>query len=486
VVLDDTLAVPEGVQAVVGVERFGGLVYNRRSSKDALEDLARTAGWPFIHLSAPDDIGKLLDRLRQDNDDTPHLICPSYLVPACSEEELATFLKQIEYAPSALHMPLNGMREGRGWSLLRGGLLEEFLIKQREGDLAGFFEQRADMLVDVPNRLRLIDLTDERGLQDFLSSQFDARHFNAVQRDDYTVVKRSKDRAKLRSEFDFYQLAPPAVQMFLVQPFDFRDDGRVASYRMERVSVPDMAIQWVHKAFEAREFQRFLDHICYFIKIRPSRRVSRSEAARAFDKMYVEKVEQRVRALKALPGYPKLALLLDAACGGIDALAGRYLELLETNRSRFPLDRLVLGHGDLCFSNILYSKTNQFLKLIDPRGAENAENLYTDPYYDVAKLSHSVLGQYDFMNQNLFDIQVEPSLGLSLNINDASREWAPAQFLTQLDKLAFDARLTRLCEASLFISMLPLHMDRPRKVLAFALKAASILDMLAGTKGAAA
>jgi hypothetical protein len=483
VVFDDTLAVPEAEHAVVGVERFGNLVVNRRSRVEAMRELTREAGWPPpIHLQTPADITELIERLRQESDDAPYLICPSHLVPACGEEHLATFLKQVEYAPSALHMPLNGGRDKRGWSLMRGSLLERFLVKQREGDLAGFFEQHGEMLVDVPGRLRLLDLSDERALQDFLSGQFDARHFNAIERDEYTVVKSSRDRVKLKREFDFYGIVSPELRMFLVQPFDFRDDGQTARYRMERVSVPDMALQWVHNAFEPQEFERFLNHIFHFIAIRPALRVGKAKAARVFDTLYVEKVEERIAALKGLPAYRKLVPLLENGCGGIDALVRRYMDLLERNRKRFVLDRLVIGHGDPCFSNILYSKTNQFLKLIDPRGADSESDLYTDPYYDVAKLSHSVQGTYDFINHDMFNICVDTDLSLRLSIKDESREWAGKLFRAQLDKAGFEADLTRLCEASLFISMLPLHIDRPRKVLAFALRAASILDKLADRK----
>ena len=56
----------------------------------------------------------------------------------------------------------------------------------------------------------------------------------------------------------------------------------------------------------------------------------------------------------------------------------------------------VVGHGDLCFSNMFYSKSNQYLKLIDPRGASSEHDLYTDPDYDVAKLSHSIQGRLRF------------------------------------------------------------------------------------------
>lgn len=479
VVFDDTLAVPETVRALVGVDRFGNLVFRRRTRTETMQALVAAAGWPpVIHLSDEADVTALMLRLREEADDKLYLLCPSHVVPAGDREGVVTFLRQIQYAPNSLFVPVDGSRDRRGWSLMRPALLRKLLAKQQEGDLIGFFEEHGDALVEIRDRLHLIDVSDERTLQDFLSGQFDARHFNAVERDEFTVIKRSTDRTKLKREYEYYRLLPPRMQMFIVQPFEFEDDGKTASYRMERVSVPDMSLQWLHGAFQQEEFDRFLQHIFHFISFRPERTVDRRQSAAVRDDLYVEKVKARIAALKSLPAYAQLEPLLNNACGGIDALLARYLALYEGRRQQFPTGRLVIGHGDLCFSNILYSKTNQFLKLIDPRGASSDDELYTDPTYDVAKLSHSVLGNYDFINHGKFDLQVDDALALHLNIDEPPPEWAAPMFFDHLEKSGFDPSLIRLCEASLFISMLPLHIDRPRNVLGFALNAARILDTL--------
>jgi hypothetical protein len=478
-VFDDTMGVPEALRSLTGVDHFGSLVFRRRSQLEAARVAAEEAGWPpLIHLSSDGDVENLVGQLREQDSDRLYLFCPSYLVPACGRENLVTFLKQITYSPSWLHIPAKGKQGRRGWSLLGGPMLHKLLQKRQEGDVAGFFEQYGSQLVEVRDRLNLIDVSDERTLYDFLSGQFDTRYFNAVERDEFTVIKRSRDRAKLKREFDFYRLVPPRMQMFLVQPFEFHDDGEVASYHMERLGVPDMALQWVHGAFEPEEFDRFLEHIFYFIGVRPERRVDGRRSAAVRDELYVEKVTSRTEALKALPAYTQLQPLLECACGGIDRLVQRYLTLYERMRKRFPSGRLVIGHGDPCFSNILYSKANQCLKLIDPRGAATEAELYTDPYYDAAKLSHSVLGLYDFINQELFDISVGKDLKLDLTFEPRPLPWAASMFVGRLEAAGFDPVLTRLCEASLFISMLPLHVDHPSKVLAFAINADRILDVL--------
>ena len=162
---------------------------------------------------------------------------------------------------------------------------------------------------------------------------------------------------------------------------------------------------------------------------------------------------------------------------GIEDVVRRYEALYDRlsagNRRRY--DRLAIGHGDLCFSNILYSREAEVLKLIDPKGATAKEEMFADPYYDLAKLSHSVCGCYDFFNSGLYEIAIKRDLKLELTV-DADKEAYIEVFKEYLAKNGFDYALVRLYEASLFLSMLPYHMDQPGKVFGFLLNAAGILD----------
>lgn len=53
-----------------------------------------------------------------------------------------------------------------------------------------------------------------------------------------------------------------------------------------------------------------------------------------------------------------------------------------------------------------------------------------------------------------------------------------AAFRARLATLGFDIRTVRAVELSLFLSMLPLHADHPRKLAGYALVAAEILSEL--------
>ena len=134
----------------------------------------------------------------------------------------------------------------------------------------------------------------------------------------------------------------------------------------------------------------------------------------------------------------------------------------------------VIGHGDVFFANMLYSKEVNLLRLIDPKGALEENDLWTNPYYDIAKLSHSVCGNYDFFNVAAYDIELNKNMKFKLHIHFDNTKYKEI-FKQYLKENGYDYVLVRLYEASLFLSMLPLHIDNPHKVFGFLLNAINIL-----------
>ncbi len=126
---------------------------------------------------------------------------------------------------------------------------------------------------------------------------------------------------------------------------------------------------------------------------------------------------------------------------------------------------------------MLFDKNTELLMLIDPKGALKEEDLWTDPYYDVAKLSHSVCGRYDLFNNGLYRFDLDDDLKPELEIEFDNSEYVKI-FKEYLKKNGFSYELVRLYEASLFLSMLPLHMDYPKKVFGFVKNAEAILEEL--------
>ncbi|HCE2178906.1 TPA: capsular biosynthesis protein [Vibrio parahaemolyticus] len=123
-------------------------------------------------------------------------------------------------------------------------------------------------------------------------------------------------------------------------------------------------------------------------------------------------------------------------------------------------------HGDFCFSNILYDSRVQCIKMIDPRGIDLDGNLsiYGDRRYDFAKMYHSVVGLYDFIIAGRYSLDCSKA-------NDAfDFEVMTGCHQTQLEKV-FNEQVLQpsgyseveilAINVHLFLSMLPLHSDRP-------------------------
>jgi hypothetical protein len=122
-------------------------------------------------------------------------------------------------------------------------------------------------------------------------------------------------------------------------------------------------------------------------------------------------------------------------------------------------------HGDFCFSNILFDFRAGRVKTIDPRGTDalGRPSRFGDLRYDLAKLAHSVLGLYDFIVAGFYLMQVD---GQHVAFRLLSERCLPVQRLFIHTPFAGRQPAQWQCYPAmvlLFLSMLPLHADDPRR-----------------------
>lgn len=311
----------------------------------------------------------------------------------------------------------------------------------------------------------------------YITGGFDARFFNEFSGDDYIVTKKSSDIRKIKNEYTYFQLLPEQMRMWFVMPFHYQESDGTASYSMERYHVPDLAIRWVHRSIPLDEFETILKKVFYFVGTRSSRPIAAAEYRLQADSLYLNKLDARIHELKKNQYYEQFRQFISAGTEyeSLDEIVDQYKKLYKAafDKTKFkPVS--VIGHGDLCFSNMLYDKEASIFKLIDPKGACVEQDLWTDPYYDIAKLSHSICGRYDFFNSGLYDVALDSDLSFKLSIDFDNSPYI-SLFKNYLSQYGFDYACTRLFEASLFLSMLPLHMDYPQKVFGFLLNALNIM-----------
>ena len=132
------------------------------------------------------------------------------------------------------------------------------------------------------------------------------------------------------------------------------------------------------------------------------------------------------------------------------------------------------GHGDFCFNNILIDPYSLSIKLIDPKASNTSGNQYigfVPKNYDLAKLNHSFVGLYDSVVANMFTLHVIGKNKFKFDI------FYPDKFIFIKDifqEVFFENNQDLIREinqitSSLFLSMLPLHAEDPKRVLVLAM-----------------
>lgn len=474
IVYDDNVEAGKSVKTITGPKTFGNTIFKRKTLKRRMIDMLMENS--FVKSVIEYDKGEEIEYLIRD-------------------------VAKVESDCAILHLSSNyGIKNHENFRLLleKAQFINNNIIINEGGEaIAAIFKSYEEYIYflkkvqehgnaidfslikhfDTIEADIFVDLKNVNNFLQFITGGFDARFFNALEGDEYIVTKRSTNKKKIKMEYEFYHLLPDNMKMWFVMPFEYKEGEDFASYTMERYHMTDIAIRWIHGAIDVEECDDILKRLFHFIKIRSTREISKEEYERIANSLYIEKLNERMEDLKKSEYYSRFNNFISSGTefANIDEIVEKYKALYNelVPKTNFEY-RLAIGHGDLCFSNILYNKETSMLKLIDPKGALKEEDLWTNPYYDIAKLSHSICGRYDFFNSGLFDIKIEAEMKLNLVLEFDNSLYIEL-FKKYLKENGFDYRVVRLFEASLFLSMLPLHMDNPQKVFGFLLNAINIL-----------
>lgn len=472
-IYDDTVRKSEVITDIIGDRGFADVTVKKKKLEEYyradIEAVYPEAGWRKIHsVFEYADLVKSME-LSKDSD-TKVLHCFSNYIFSEDRKALLT-LEKLRF----IDTPYRVM-DGKRVVAAMFPSVEDYL-KFCGAILSG--QKPWDAAKNIHDSMGIAGVIDIGVIGNFIqcvTGNFDSRYFNSLQGNEYTLIKSSVNKEKIKAEYSFYHLLPEDMRVWFVMPFNYRESEDSASYTMERMHMTDLAIKWVHGSMDEAEFESLMDKYFYFFTNRHSRECPVEEHRKIADSLYVKKVRERIAEVKKFPEYTKIAGLLDISGHmSVDALAEKYFALKDKieARNRYP-SVSVIGHGDPCFANALYNKSTKTLKFIDPKGALTEEGLWTNAYYDVAKLSHSVCGRYDFFNNGLFDIRVNERFDYDLEIPFDNTKYIQI-FKQKAMEHGFDYLTVRIYEASLFLSMLPLHMDNPHKAFGFILNASNIL-----------
>ena len=474
----DFQSVSAEVGTIINVNRYGDILYKKQKLRPYHKKLYAESGIQnFIYISQVKQLTDAIEEVRLHPDSFVILHHSTFAVT--DKEQFKLFIEKIKYLE--IELCVADFDEPKPYVMLKSSTAHITLEKMVKSPEIADYILEHEIVGLEKFKLEKFYRTIRNSVEfiEFLHTNFEARFFNSIEKDELYITKRSDKLKKIENEYQYYEFLPDTLKVFFLKPTEFVKNEQWCSYKLEKLNIPDVSIQWVHNSFNSKQFSILLNKLFIFVNLRPLKKVESSQTDKVVSSFYIKKVEERIVDLKSRPEYPVIADIIKNSTSykTIDSLFDVYKSKLESIlKSKKYEPKLALSHGDLCASNMLYDKRIDMLKLIDPRGADTSEGLYFDSYYDVAKLSHSILGDYDLINNGLFELEYDNNLQVSLKLDPLTdKEKYQELFKSMLVKNNFDYELVRIFEASLFISMLPLHIDNPKKVVAFILNSVKIL-----------
>jgi len=278
------------------------------------------------------------------------------------------------------------------------------------------------------------------------------RSFNHITDDGDSVTKSSEQFDKIKDEIVWLTNVPERLRKFVPSVYDH--DLMYGRYTMEKIrsqNLRDVALYFDRSYDTWREvFTKVQDFLAYTASTAiPPFGGACSGNAPFWDKIR-KKTEERMGQITGieLDRNKTASWVYGEFEDCIDALK-------EMSSDEYGEDPVIYYHGDLHFANMFYCFHYGDLKVVDPRGEVRGSI-----YYDFAKLCHSVYGRYDYIDAELYtlDANGEP-LFYDLGHSEIERAFNDVIFnkLTRPEQ-----KVVLTITASLFLSMIPLHKDRPK------------------------
>lgn len=292
------------------------------------------------------------------------------------------------------------------------------------------------------------------------------RSFNSLLIDGGVVTKSSTNHQKMQAETNWFETLPANLRKFAPQFIDkgIGADGVTPYYCLEFMPILPLNELYVHGRNPAIFWRNIFALVKdYFEKARSSEVALEKNfdaIKNSSDRLYKNKTLSRIvkYAEDAKLDLDKQIIYQGKSLGSINDIINDSIQ----RTLDLPCVATIM-HGDLCFSNMLFDARGQRIKLIDPRGIDEDNNLtiFGNQTYDLAKLTHSVIGMYDFIIAGRYRLtQHNEHSEIEFDI-DARLAQIQHDYLNTVFFEDITVKQIMPAVVLLFLSMLPLHDDRP-------------------------
>jgi len=238
----------------------------------------------------------------------------------------------------------------------------------------------------------------------------ESRSFNEIVIDDFRGIlrKRSSNKEKLVLEIEYYKNIPDSLQIFFPRMLGWKISESENYQDLEYYSYPTLSDLYCYEKVPNFVWQRIFEKLSR-ITFREFASITSGnpEDEQSLSDIFVTKIEARNSNLVREPSAISQILaksiisINEIEYLGVSQILERSRQILDTHESPWTF-----VHGDFCLSNILCEPDSNNMKFIDPRGGFVGPSCYGPQLYDVAKLSHSIIGKYDLIISDQFSLDV--------------------------------------------------------------------------------
>ncbi|WP_353497663.1 phosphotransferase [Vibrio sp. CB1-14] len=292
------------------------------------------------------------------------------------------------------------------------------------------------------------------------------RAFNNLSITSSWVEKSSIKDIKIAAESNWFAKLPFSLRQYIPQYLGEAHCNGRTSYRLEYLHNTALNELYVFSELPQKVWKRILNESADFLVACREEKAPTSAPYSTLSELFDNKTSQRLDEYCNSRGYS-----LDQKWH-YENESISLNEILSLSNQNLPIDdsEPTLLHGDFCFSNVLYDFRANRIKVIDPRGLtpDGQLSAYGHIYYDIAKLSHSVIGLYDWIIAGYYQVDIS-NQSISLSIDSNKKEHAIQSYFIHLmhEKFGISEKNIMAMQIQLFLSMLPLHSDDLKRQDAF-------------------
>lgn len=296
-----------------------------------------------------------------------------------------------------------------------------------------------------------------------------ARSFNTINIDDKRgiLIKSSNNKDKLIDEIKWYLKLPNKIQYLVPRIYDYSLKYDNPYVSMEFYGYHTLHESYLYSDLPMIRWKEIFKKLLFIIEDMEAYKVvpGNDLINTSLKEMYITKTFARLDTLKLdkefVDLFSKNILINNNKYESLDYYKEKISYLVNDIIIKKYGNSFNIIHGDLCFANILVEDSYNFMRLIDPRGSFGSFDIYGDSNYEMAKLLHSLEGKYDFIIEDLFDVSKNGN-NINFVIFDKNTEIIKVFNEVFAEKLK-NLLVIRLIEATLFLSMTPLHDDHKQR-----------------------